>query len=82
MSVVVRHRCATPAAARALRAAVAADNPSYVTVELDGAELVVRLRTASLMSARATLDDLLACLSAAERSVGTATDDPPRAAAK
>jgi len=54
--------------AHALRAAVVADNPPFVSVELDGPELVVRLRSRSAASARATLEDLLACLSAAERS--------------
>jgi hypothetical protein len=72
VTVVVRHRCPSVAIAHALRAAVAADNPPYVTVELDGPELVVRLTTASAASARTTLEDLLACLSAAERALPSA----------
>ena len=65
---VVRRSCATPEEATRLRAAVAADNPSFVQVEVDGTDLVVRVTAASAASARATLDDLLACLGAAERA--------------
>lgn len=69
MTVVVRRRCADPAEATALRMAVAVDNPSYVAMEVEGSELVVRLSATSASSARATLEDLLACLKAAERTV-------------
>lgn len=51
--------------------AVRADNPSFVSVEAQGNDIEVRLTATSAASARATLDDLLACLRAAER---TATD--------
>jgi hypothetical protein len=68
VSVVVRHRCPSPEAARTLRAAVAVDNPPYVAIDLEGTELVIRLTASSAASARATLEDLLACLSAAERA--------------
>jgi hypothetical protein len=74
VTVVVRHRCPDAATARALRAAVAADNPPYVSLEVEGSEMVVRLTTASAASARATLEDLLACLSAAERSLPPPAD--------
>jgi hypothetical protein len=75
VSVVVRHRCPSAATARALRAAVAADNPPYVAVELDGPDLVIHLTTASASSARTTLEDLLACLSAAERALPASAAD-------
>ncbi len=65
---VVRRSCASAAEADRLRAAVAADNPPYVRVAVEGTELVVRVRASSAASARATLEDLLACLSAAERA--------------
>ena len=68
MTVVVRRRCASPSEAEALRAAVAADNPSYVGVSVEGTDLVIRLDTASTASARTTLEDLIACLQVAERS--------------
>jgi hypothetical protein len=37
-------------------------------VTVEGSELVVRLTASSAASARATLEDLLACLKAAERT--------------
>jgi len=66
---VVRRRCADRAEATALRTAVVADNPPYVTVEVENAELVIRLSATSAASARSTLEDLLACLKAAERTM-------------
>ena len=47
------------------------DNPPFVSVETQGNDIEVRLTATSAASARATLEDLLACLRAAER---TATD--------
>jgi len=47
---------------------VAADNPSFVSVEADGNDIEVRLTASSAASARTTLEDLLACLRAAERT--------------
>jgi pheromone shutdown protein TraB len=66
VTVVVRHACASPAAAERLRRAVVADNPEHVAVTVDGSELVVRVAAGPPASVRATLDDLLACLAAAE----------------
>jgi hypothetical protein len=40
-----------------------------VQVAVEGTVLVIRLTASSAESARATLDDLLACLGAAERAV-------------
>jgi hypothetical protein len=48
--------------------ALRADNPSFVTVEAEGSDIEIRLITSSAASARATLEDLLACLRAAERT--------------
>jgi len=70
VSVRIRRRCASPAEAERLRAAIVADNPSHVRAEVVGVELVVSVAPASAASARATVDDLLACLGAAERAVG------------
>ncbi len=70
MTVVVRRACRSPRAARALRDAVRADTPDFVVLRADGASLTVRLTAPSASSARATLDDLLACLGAAERATG------------
>ncbi len=71
MTAVVRHACASAHAAERLRRAVAADTPDYVALAVEGPELVVRLRAASAASARATLEDLMACLAAAERTLAT-----------
>ena len=48
--------------------AVRADNPSFVHVESQGSTIEIRLTASSAASARATLEDLLACLRAAERT--------------
>jgi transcription factor Pcc1 len=66
----VRRACRSPQAARALRDAVIADTPDFVTLRVHGSYLTVRLKASSAASARATLDDLLACLGAAERATG------------
>jgi hypothetical protein len=39
-----------------------------VTVEADGADIEIRLSASSAASARTTLEDLLACLRAAEHT--------------
>jgi len=70
VTVVVRRACANRTLAERLRAAVAADNPAYVAVTVEGTDLEIRLTSASAASARATLEDLLACLKAAESSAG------------
>jgi hypothetical protein len=64
----VRRLCATTEEAERLRTAVAPDNPEYVRVSVEGSELVIRLTAPSPASARATLEDLLGCLAAAERA--------------
>jgi len=48
--------------------ALRADNPSFVEVEAQGNSIEIRLSAASAASARTTLEDLLACLRAAERT--------------
>jgi hypothetical protein len=72
VTVVVRRRCSDRREAEALRAAVVADNPAYVEVAAEDRDLVVRVSAASAASARTTLEDLLACLKAAERTAGLA----------
>ncbi|MGI0071367.1 MAG: KEOPS complex subunit Pcc1 [Thermoplasmata archaeon] len=68
VTVVARRACASAAEAGRLRAALAADNPSFVRVNIEGSDLVVRLTATSAASARASLDDLLACLAVAEKA--------------
>ena len=69
LTVVVRRRCASPAEAEALRRAVQVDTPDFVRIATRGAELEIALSATSAASARATLEDLFACLKAAERAV-------------
>lgn len=78
MTVVVRRACDSPAEAERLRRAVVADNPDHVRVHVEGSELVIHVAPAPAASARATLDDLLTCLAAAERA-GADTGAAPRA---
>jgi hypothetical protein len=70
---VVRRTYASAVIAEQVRRAVAADDPAYVQGSVVGATLEYRLEATHAASARATLDDLLACVNAAERSL----DLPP-----
>jgi hypothetical protein len=67
--VVVHRTYASAEVAEQVRRAVAADDPSYVHGSVVGATLEYRLEAPHAASARATLDDLLACVNAAERSL-------------
>ncbi len=70
--VLARRTYASPEAADRLRRALAADTPDFVTLTVEGATLVIRTRAPSARSARATLEDLIACLQVAERSEASA----------
>jgi hypothetical protein len=48
---------------------LAVDTPAFVDLTVEGRTLVVATRGSSAASVRATLEDLVACLQAAERSV-------------
>ena len=67
---MARRTCGSPEEAERLRRALAVDSPEYVTLTVEGRELVVSTTARSASSARATLEDLLACLQAAERMPG------------
>lgn len=69
--MIVELRRTWPSAAMAGRIAraVVADNPEYVETRARGAELVLRVRSTSAASARSSVDDLLACVRAAEETV-------------
>jgi hypothetical protein len=71
VTVVVRHACASATEAERLVRAVAADNPADVRVTAEGAALLVHVGPGRPTSVRATLDDLLACLAAADRTAAT-----------
>ena len=65
--------------ARALLSAIEADDPEMFTVEIinldDGqVELIVTVTTDSIPTLQSTMDDLLACLAAAEASLDAIQD--------
>ena len=72
MTVEIRRTWPSADIAARISRAVAVDNPEYVEVRAQGAELIVRVRSSSAASARASVDDLLACLRAAEETVAMA----------
>ncbi len=72
MTVEIRRTWPSADIAARIARAVAVDNPEYVEVRAQGAELIVRVRSSSAASARASVDDLLACLHAAEETVAMA----------
>ena len=50
--------------------AVSIDNPDYVTIELRGNSIRSRIRASSINSLSITLEDYLACLAVAEKTIG------------
>ena len=65
--------------ARALLSAIEADDPEMFTAEIidldDGqVELIVTVTTESIPTLQSTMDDLLACLAAAEASLDVIQD--------
>jgi hypothetical protein len=75
--VTLRREYASPADARRLAAALAADQPSGLVAHTRGRVLSFEFTAPTPESARATGDDLLACLSAAERTTGLSLRRPP-----
>lgn len=65
--MVLRRAYASPEEAERIRRALAPDRPPNLTDRVEGATLVLELTSPSARSARATLEDLLPCLAAAER---------------
>jgi len=69
VTVSLRRACRSPAEARLLQESVRADTPEFVEMGIDGASLTIRVVARSAASARVTLEDLVACLQAAERAM-------------
>ncbi|MGA8664128.1 MAG: KEOPS complex subunit Pcc1 [Thermoplasmata archaeon] len=67
---MARRPCRSPEEAERLRRALAVDSPGYVTLSVEGRDLVLGTSASSAARARATLEDLLACLQVAERTPG------------
>jgi hypothetical protein len=55
---------------------LAADNPSFVQVRANGPVLEIRVSACPASSARATLEDLMACLQAAEQARRAGASEP------
>ncbi len=68
MSVRLSRTYPTGPEAERVAAAVGADNPAFLRLRVEGARLEIELGPSTPASARATLDDLVACLNAAERA--------------
>jgi hypothetical protein len=66
--VSLRRQYGSATAARRLAAALEADQPEHLTFHVRGRVLEFEFTAPTPESARATGDDLLACLSAAERT--------------
>ena len=68
----MRRSFSRPEDAAALLAAVQADTPEFVRLSLDGPSMEIRLSARSAASARATCEDLFACLKVAEKTIAAA----------
>ncbi len=66
---MARRTCASAEEAERLRRALAVDTPEFVTLAVEGTDLTLRTSAPSARSVRATLEDLIACLQAAERAL-------------
>ena len=74
--MTLRRRYGSAAEARRLAAALAADQPEQLTWHTRGRVLSFIITAPSPESARATSDDLLACLSVAEKTGGVNRQKP------
>lgn len=77
MRVRLERRYPSRALAARIWRSVVADNPGFVSGRLTGDRLVIEVSHPSPASLRATLDDLIACIAAAERAGPVAR--PPKA---
>ncbi|MGP8072841.1 MAG: KEOPS complex subunit Pcc1 [Thermoplasmata archaeon] len=68
--VRARRTYRSPEEAERLRRALAVDSPEYVTLAVEGRDLVLGTAATSASRARATMEDLIACLQVAERTPG------------
>jgi hypothetical protein len=78
--VTLRRRYRSPAEARRLAAALEADQPEDLRWHVRGRVLEFRFDATTPESARATGDDLLAYLSAADRTAHLTSPRPPSSA--
>lgn len=76
MTVALSRRYDDPRVAEMIAAAIEVDNPSQVEVRTVAESLEICVIAPSAASARATLEDLMACIQAAERTVGSGRGPP------
>jgi len=77
VTVAARRRCASPEEAERLAAAIVADDPGSFRLRTEGSDLLLEVTGRSAARVRATLDDLLACLAAAEGTARASRGRPP-----
>ncbi|MGI0053507.1 MAG: KEOPS complex subunit Pcc1 [Thermoplasmata archaeon] len=82
MSVALSRRYGSAAEAERIRRSLESDRPAYLATRRVGATLRIELQAEGAASARATLDDLIACLGAAERTGGLTSPARPAPAAR
>ncbi len=70
LSLVIRAEYPDERSARAVMEALAPDNEGYVESSVEGNAIVFRMESQSAGTLRNTADDLMACLKAAEDSIG------------
>ncbi len=76
MTVSLARRYDDPHVAELVAAAIGADNPGHVEVGTAAGSIKIRVVAPSAASARATLEDLMACVQAAEGTVGVGRARP------
>ncbi len=69
MSLAIRAEYPDERTARSVMEAIRPDNGSYVESSLEGRVLVLRMESASAGTLRNTVDDLMACIKAAEDAI-------------
>jgi hypothetical protein len=70
----IQLRCRSPGEAQVLWDAVRADDPGTIDGRIEGNALVITAGPDPVLSLRATLDDVLACLQAASGAASVTTD--------
>ena len=70
LSLEIRAEYPDERTARAVMDALAPENEGYVSSSLEGSAIVFRMESTSAGTLRNTADDLMACIKAAEDSIG------------
>jgi tRNA threonylcarbamoyladenosine modification (KEOPS) complex Pcc1 subunit len=73
LTAVLTRNCENEAMASTLKGAISPDNGLFADVTQEKGKLTIQVRARNVAELRRTLDDLLACLSAAEKTWDKAT---------